>query len=323
MIIQNLHNIYKEKKRTLILFAIFCFLFSATLNAQDSIVPQAGIDEKTSLEFQEHFFKAITEKAINNHESAVDNLQECNSLLPKNVAVLFELSKNYLLLNKPNEAVTYAEEALQIEPNNIWLLEHLVSAHRKQYQMDDAIEVQKRIVALVPKKKRQLVFLHLQNKDKDSAKRILEELAKEKMLTPRLKRIKASLDINGSSKKSKTVLATTTSEQNLELRYKKEKSFQSLKNLLTDLDQKNNIDLLKYSEEGLSLFPAQPIVYLMNGKALNKQNQYKKAIESLQNGVDFVIDDAKMENHFFNELIKAYQGLGDKKNVNKYKSKLK
>jgi len=60
----------------------------------------------------------------------------------------------------------------------------------------------------------------------------------------------------------------------------------------------------------------------MKGKALNKQTAYKKAIKSLQNGIDFVIDDIPTEKMFYNELLNAYKGLGDAKNVYKYQKKI-
>ena len=61
----------------------------------------------------------------------------------------------------------------------------------------------------------------------------------------------------------------------------------------------------------------------MNGKALNLQKSYKKALESLQNGIDFVIDDATMEASFYKQMAAAYQGLGKTKEAEKFRKKAK
>ena len=49
-----------------------------------------------------------------------------DELKPKHVSVLFEMSKNYLMLKKFFEAEEFAKQALAIEPDNYWILEHLL-----------------------------------------------------------------------------------------------------------------------------------------------------------------------------------------------------
>ncbi|WP_452221541.1 tetratricopeptide repeat protein [Lacinutrix salivirga] len=72
------------------------------------------------------------------------------------------------------------------------------------------------------------------------------------------------------------------------------------------------IDLEKYdiasqkSSKGLENYPSQPVLYLVNGVANNKLNKPKKAIESLETGLDYVIDDPKMEIDFYKQLSQAY-----------------
>lgn len=324
VIIQSLYNIQKQKtsNTNILLWCLLIFFTSQFSFAQDSIVLDASVSEKKMLKFEEFFFEAITEKAINNYQKAIDNLEECNTILPNNKAVLFELSKNYYYLNKIPEALIYGEEALSQEKDNLWILEHIVAIHKKNRNFSDAIKTQKIIAEKHPKKKRALVFLHLQNNDRASAIRVLDELAEAKMLDSRLRAIRESMFPMVKTRKLETK-TQNSKEENLKILFKKDKSFKILTKLLNSLDKENDASLLSYSEEGMSLFPAQPIVYLMNGKALNKNKQFKKAVESLQNGIDFVIDDKSLKNRFYNELIKAYKGLGDSKNVIKYQKKRK
>jgi len=101
-------------------------------------------------------------------------------------------------------------------------------------------------------------------------------------------------------------------------------SFDDLKLLGTVFLQENKIeDALKNSQKALSLFPAQPIFYLQQAKAQNKNNQAKEAIESLEFGLDYLIDNPKMEAEFYTEMAKGYEVLKDKKNQEKYLQKAK
>jgi tetratricopeptide (TPR) repeat protein len=77
--------------------------------------------------------------------------------------------------------------------------------------------------------------------------------------------------------------------------------------LLLRLDLNQDDEVIKLSSEMLELYPAQPILYLVNGVAHNKLNQPKKAIESLEMGVDFVVDDSKMLSDFYTQLSVAYK----------------
>ncbi|WP_456437852.1 tetratricopeptide repeat protein [Psychroserpens sp.] len=77
--------------------------------------------------------------------------------------------------------------------------------------------------------------------------------------------------------------------------------------LMLQLDLNRDAEALKLSAETLELYPAQPILYLVNGVANNKLNQPKKAIENLEMGADFVVDDSKMLSDFYTQLSIAYK----------------
>lgn len=77
--------------------------------------------------------------------------------------------------------------------------------------------------------------------------------------------------------------------------------------LLLQLDLNEDERAANKSKEALELFPAQPILYLINGVANNKLNQPKKAIEKLEAGLDYIIDDLKMEGDFYTQLSVAHK----------------
>ena len=77
--------------------------------------------------------------------------------------------------------------------------------------------------------------------------------------------------------------------------------------LLLQIDLNQNQQAAEKSMEALEIFPAQPILYLINGVANNKLKQPKKAIESLEMGVDFVVENPQMEADFYKQLSEAYK----------------
>ncbi|NQX86905.1 MAG: hypothetical protein HRT67_13575 [Flavobacteriaceae bacterium] len=77
--------------------------------------------------------------------------------------------------------------------------------------------------------------------------------------------------------------------------------------LLLQVDLDLHEDAVNLSTEALEIFPAQPVLYLVNGVANNHLNRPKAAIESLEMGVDYVIDNVIMEIDFYRQLGIAYK----------------
>ncbi len=67
------------------------------------------------------------------------------------------------------------------------------------------------------------------------------------------------------------------------------------------------------AEKLIELYPLEPKYYLYAGQSNNAVNNYKKALEWLEAGLDYVIDNPKLEADFYNELSKAHRGLGNTK----------
>lgn len=69
--------------------------------------------------------------------------------------------------------------------------------------------------------------------------------------------------------------------------------------------------LAQKSAAGIELYPAQAYFYYYYGLANNQLRQFKKAKDTLETGLDFVIDDLDLEINFNLQLAEAYNGLGD------------
>jgi tetratricopeptide (TPR) repeat protein len=99
-------------------------------------------------------------------------------------------------------------------------------------------------------------------------------------------------------------------------------NYNLLKNtLLLQIDFKKYEEAAKLSSNGLEIFPAQALLYLLNGVANNRLEKADNAITSLETGLDFILDDPKMERDFYQELNKAYTTKGDAKKAAMYSKK--
>jgi len=289
--------------------------------SQDSIPKAKEIAEENNIKFQEYFFKSLSEKSIKNYQIAIENLEECNTISPNNKTIYFELSKNYLLLNKTSEATQYINKALLLEPTNTWILLHLVAIQKKEKNYQEAIKTQLTIVQQKPKQRSELIWLYYLNSEYTKALSLIYMVEKETGLTTRLNQLKVKLELKNKpialkvSKDSLTQLITD---------YEANKpSFSKLKKILTLAINENTEVFYKYSSLAIDLYPAQPFAYLSRGKALQLQKKHQQAIDVLEIGIDFVIENSLLEAQFYSTLVKAYTSINNPKKALEYKIKLK
>ena len=289
--------------------------------AQDSIAIAEDIEEKKLLQFQEYFFKALSDKSINNYQKSIENLEACNEILPNNKSVYFELSKNYLLLNKTREAEVYIDKALNIESSNIWMLLHLVAIQKKERNFKEAIKTQLKIVDQNPKQRIELVRLYYFNKQYTDALSLINTLEQENGLSKNLKQLKHSLELRKGTIVKKEVTEDLSS---LIVNFEKNQTtFKNVKKLL-DFAIKSDVQTFhKYSKLGIDLFPAQPFIYLSRGKSLQMQKKPQEAIDVLESGFDFVIENPSLEIQFYNSLAKSYTRIKNPTKAKEYLEKVK
>ncbi len=289
--------------------------------------------EQQNINFQTFFFEALAQKAIGNYDKAIYALEACHDIDKKDRAVLFELSKNYTYQLKYTEAEYYAQMALELEPENIYMLRHLKEIKTKQNDFNGAISVQKRIIELNPDEEADLVILYIKSGEIEQAVSLLRKLDAENKIPEGLIALKESLLQQGAAAASGAIetidpdeetenglMASPVSRNETLLQaYERDKSYQNLVPLLErELKTKQFLELLEHSEEGLSLFPAQPLVYLMKGTALIQLRKNADAVEVLEEGMDFLIDDPEMEVRFLEQLSLAYKAMGDNKKATEF-----
>ncbi len=87
------------------------------------------------------------------------------------------------------------------------------------------------------------------------------------------------------------------------------------------LDFGNYEEAIEVSTGAIENFPAQPLLYLLKGRAQNKVGQFPEAEETLLTGLDFIIDDTALEREFYQELTATYKGLEDPEKASEYQKK--
>ena len=199
--------------KRIVLYVFFGLLFNPFLLYSQDSIPKIKeiteeITEENTIKFQEYFFKSLSEKSIKNYQIAIQNLEECNAILPNDKAVFFELSKNYLLLNRTSEALQYINNALRLAPSNFWMLKHLVAIHKKDKNYQEAIKTQIIIVKQKPKQRAELIYLYYLNDEYMQALSLIDVFEKDYGLTTRLKQLKNKLVLRN---KPQTVISTIDS----------------------------------------------------------------------------------------------------------------
>lgn len=302
------------------LIICICFGFNLASFSQDSISLESDLNEERKLQFQEYFFKALSDKAIRNYQKAIGHLEMCSEILPDNPVVFFELSKNYFFLDQNQLARDYVLKAIEKEPENIWMQLHLVKILKKERNFKGAIKVQKKLVDSDARRKEELVYLYLQDRDYKNAVALMDKIQLEKGLSKNLMLLKSSLEARKSDllqKKESNDLTDFVDQFN------KNNSLDTLIAILKKSELEDQNTFQEYSAKGLNLFPAQPLVYLYRAKALFQTKRHKEALTVLQTGIDFIIDNNSMIKLFYEEMASNYKALGQNDRYLEMKSKAK
>lgn len=315
----------RHKFLTLLALLIATVSFSQENEVLDSLATKKNMQElqqeAKDLNFQKFFFKALEQKAIGNYDKAIEALEKCQNIRKEDLAVIFEFSKNYFAQEKFFEATALVKQALEKQPENTYFLQHLKNIYVKEKNYPEALEVQKKIVKLKPQFQADLIILYIRNNKIDEARNLLIELDAKGMVTESLEVFKESLFPKGKIAKSQVDEPKQLQKTLVQLKeaYANNKSFALLKQILNEQFVSNQFkDLQEESKKGIALYPAQPYVYLMHAKALNKLSKYNEAIPHLKSGLDYVIENNTLEADFYEELSLSYESIGNKAESNKY-----
>jgi len=407
--------------------------------------------------FQELFYQALQQKAIENYDKAIVALQKCLTIDDSESILYFELGKNYNKLKNFGAAEEALKKAVSMAPDNEWYLDELYECYAQQKEYTKAIKTIKQLVKYHPDYKEDLAALYLKTKKYKEALKVLDDLDEDLGVSDtrdrlrnqiynatgqkkeQIKNLKNRVNNNPDAEKNYLALIFRYSESN-----NTKKAFETAKKLLevhpesqlvhlalykfyldddkADLaiqsmrvvlgskqikpkaklkvladfvnfvsanpqyekelvevtalvsesaaDAKTFIEIAQYylakndpkkaieyytkaqglepenfgilrniillhidleefdvaeqkSTVGLEKYPAQPVLYLINGVALNRLYKYSEAAETLETGLDYIIEDNKMEADFYKQLSKAHTGLNNLAKAKQFNDKAK
>lgn len=161
--------------------ALFFFSFNGVCQEKEKLIVETSSDDLGNVEdsFQEYFFEALKQKAIENYEKAIDALVQCLALDPQPVVYL-ELGKNYNALRKFSQAAVYLEKGRKELPKNAAILEELYKTYFLSGEFDRALPVVKDLAVLNTSFSEDLVNLHILNENYDEALKLLDSLDAKK-----------------------------------------------------------------------------------------------------------------------------------------------
>jgi len=307
-------------KKYLYLFLLSGMLFAIPecVHAQEEESAEISLEENID-EFQEHFFEALKQRGIENFDRAIDELLKCKKI-DDNASIAFELGKNYYSQKEYDQAKESFQRAVTKKPQNQWFLLGLFNTQLKLNEREEALSTGKKIVQLNPKFREDVAKVYVGMRDYKRALKELEKLEKNGGLTLTAANMKNMLEKqlhkneNGSGKVAEVINQTPKprADANTKILEQIEEALQT--NAYTDA--------IRLTKIGLSDFPSQPKLYLYNAKALNALKEYKKAIEMLEIGLDYIIDDATLEKEFYQAFIVAYKQMGNSKKEKQYRKKI-
>ena len=275
------------------------------------------------------------------YKDALKLLDELDEELGYNPDRDFLRNQIYDITGKDKDRIENLEERLANEPNNENNYLNLIYRYSETGKKDKAFDLAKQLLQLNPNS--QLVHLalykfYLDDNDTEMAIQSMKIVLTSSDINPdaKAKVLNDFVNFVGSNPQYEPDLLEVTAlvsndrspKTNLELAQYYLKSGDKAKALfyfeeilkeepnnysvikdvlLLQLDLSKDELAAKKSESAIELFPAQPIFYLINGVANNKLKQPKKAITSLETGLDYIVEDVKLEIDFYRQLSVAYQ----------------
>ena len=280
--------------------------YKSALKVLDELDEELGIsDSRDRLRNQIYNATGRKKAQIRNLEDRVDK----NPDAEKNyLALIFRYSEN----NDKEKAFETAKKLLEINPESQLVHLALYKFYLDDDQAEKAIEsmrivLNSRQINGEPKLKVLADFIQFVSKNPKYESDLVDITSSVPEITTDVKTLTEVAQYYLLKNERKKALEYYKKAQNIE-----PNNFTILRNILL-----LHIDLKEYklaeekSDEALERYPSQPVLYLLNGVALNNLKQPQDAINSLETGLDYIIDNTKMEVDFYKQLGKAYTALNN------------
>ena len=315
--LKQLVDHHPEYKEELVSLYMSTKKYNDALELLDELDAEHGVSPKRDY-MRNQIYDATGRKKdqIKNLEKRVDNN-------PEKESTYLELIYRYSENNEKEKAFETAKELLKVNPNSQLVHLALYKFYLENNDAEKAIASMKIVIQspqIKPEAKLKVLsdFVAFVGKNPQYETALVEATT----LAGDTKNAESLIEI------AQYYLAQGKKEKALEYYEKallmERDNFSVLRNILL-----LHIDLMQYetavekSKKALDNYPSQPIIYLINGVALNKLKRAKEAANILETGLDYIIDDTKMEIDFYNQLNMAYTMLNNETKAKTFRDKAK
>ncbi len=276
------------------------------------------LDKKFGITSEREQLRNSIYKITGQQDVLIDNLENQKTINPEDEANYLKLIYRYSENNQPEKAFETAQELLKINPTSQLVHLALYKFYIQKNQLDLAVESMK-------------IVINGTKIDATSKSKVLNDFVRFVAQNPKYEDdlIEATSVISDSSsaidlgnyyfKKGNKQKAL---DYYLEAYQDNNQDFTLIKQIiLIQIDLSDYNKALTLSDEAIEIYPAQPILYLLNGVALNGLNRFQEAVDTLEIGVDYLIEDTTMEKDFYIQLSEAFNGLNNLEKAKTFKDK--
>jgi tetratricopeptide (TPR) repeat protein len=233
-------------------------------------------NDSTHVKFQNYFFEALKQKALENYSKAIDALILCKPLDPSEPVVFHELGTNYFKLKQFENSESNFQKAIALDEDNFWYKESLYHLYIEQNRYDDAILALKPLLTRHPDYKQDLVNLYLEAGRYDEALLVLDDLDKTLGIKASRDKIRNQLyDLSGAENKRIIHL-----KKRLQEAPEEPTNFLNLIYAYSNIDQKK--EAFETAEAFLEKHPKSHLVHVALYKFYLDAGDYEKAIASMK-----------------------------------------
>lgn len=284
--------------------------FKKAIKVYDDLELHKGVDKMLSMQKHQLF------RQLNDIPGAINELNKLLIKFPKDIEAMEILAELYLLNDEKDRAFEIFKKTAIINPNNGRI--HLTLADYYRQNGDNEASY----------KELKLAF-ESTDLDIDTKVRILISyyqlmLINEEMRDQAYELAQILILIHPEKLKARAVYAdilyTDNKYQEAKEQYfiilDKDKAKREVWSqvLFIQAEQSDFEGMMQTSEKALEYFAMEPLFYYFNGISKKWNKDYKGAINSLEIGVDFVLDNKKL-------LLEFYSSLGDLYNIQKKHTK--
>lgn len=232
-------------------------------------------------------------------------------LNPSNTTYYFEISDLYINEGKIDEAEKYVTKGLDISPDNLNLLRQEFKILMHNSDFDSAFDILNMVfenhrLDFNEKLGFVIEFVKADEDHKETSKLIKAlELWVADTHEVKIYPIIGNLyKIEGNKEK-----ALLNFRKGFEAGYN---DFSGLIDMLIlEQDLAKHKFLVEDTEKMLELYPSQPVIFLFRGFALNQLGEYELSIETLQEGVEYVMNNDKLKSEFHSLIADGYYRQND------------